>query len=218
MRTERTMKMIKRLLVCLMIAGMLWVWPIHPFREVGSVRSGNDGHMLTEPLEVGESLTQHFRPADNNIIQMEFVLAFDDAAPRTGELLFELLDRDGNALYTEQMDYAQIADDCRYCGPIVNQRVKQGGRYAYRITNLSVTENLPCGLYTTDKTMTGLKKGTLETPKETIEGELVTRITANKALTAENTLAIWGCMGMVTFGVLEALERYERRQKSTKTN
>ncbi|MCM1112981.1 MAG: hypothetical protein NC399_06970 [Muribaculum sp.] len=208
------MKTVKRLMVCIMIAGMLWVWPIHPFREVGSVRSGDGGHLQTEPLAAGESLTQHFRAADNNIIQIEFVLTCDDAAPRTGELLFELLDRDGNALHTERMDYAQISD-YGYGGPLINRRVKKGGRYAYRITNVSVTENLPCGVYTTDKTMTGLKKGTLETPGETIEGELLTRITANKALTAENTLGIWGCMGMVAFGVLEALERYGRRREGT---
>lgn len=206
------MKTAKRVILCIMIAGMLWVWPIHPFREVGSVRSGDGGHLLTEPLNIGESLVQHFRAADNNIIQIEFVLSCDDTAPQAGELLFELLDRDGNVLLAESMDYAQI-QDYSYGGPVVNQRVKRWGQYAYRITNVSVVENPPRGVYTEDPAMTGLKKGTLDAPGRTVGGELLTRITANKALTAENTLAIWGCMGMVIFGVCEVLERYGKRKQ-----
>lgn len=205
------MRILKGLLIMMIVAAMLWVWPVHPFREVDSVRSGDEGHTLTKPIGIGESVTQYFAARDNNIIQIEFVMSCDDAQLRTGEFLFELLDGDGEAIFMQNLDYAGIFD-YRYGGSVVNVRVKKGRQYAYRLTNLSVSENPPCGVYTTDHTMYCLDQGTLEIAGQAVEGELLTRITTYRPLTAKNTVAIWGCICMVGFMLYEVLVRIERRR------
>lgn len=204
------MRVLKRAILVIMLAAMLFVWPIHPFREVGTVRSGDEGHALTTPIGMGECISQRFAAADNNIIQIEFVLSCDDTQPRSGELLFELLDGDGEAVYAETLDYAGVPD-YSYGGPVVNVRVRKGRPYTLRLTNLSVSENLPCGVYTTDASGYCLKKGVLEAAGQQIEGELLTRITSNRPITAENTVAVWGCIGMVGFGLYEVFARREKR-------
>jgi hypothetical protein len=205
----------KILIILVTAACMLMVWPIRPFREVGSVRSGDEGHSVTEPLEEGESITQTFKAADDNIIQLEYVLTYDETMPREGELLFELLDKTGNVLYEEKVDYGQVPN-YSYNGSVLNLKLKKGRMYSYRVTNLSVTVNQPCGVYTTDKTMYGIKKGSLNVAGENVEGELLTRITANKPLTAENTLAVWGCIGIVGFSVYELLNRIPEKNVKKK--
>jgi hypothetical protein len=209
------MRAAKILIIMVMVASMLVVWPIRPFREVGSVRSGDEGHSIAEPLEEGESITQTFKAADNNIIQLEYVLTYDETMPREGELLFELLDKEGNVLYEETVDYGQVPN-YSYNGSILNLKLKKGRMYSYRLTNLSVTDNKPCGVYTTDKTMYGIKKGSLNVAGENVEGELLTRITANKPLTAENTLAVWGCIGLVGFSAYELLDRIQEKNVKQK--
>lgn len=205
------MRGLKTATLVMILAAMLWVWPIHPFREVGSVRSGDEGHSRTAPLKVGESVTQYFTAEDDNIIQIEFVLSYDDTLPREGELLFELLDPKGDAVYETVLDYAGIAD-YSYGGPAVNVRVRRGKRYAYRLTNESILANEPCGVYTTEDRMRCLKKGRMEAGGAEIDGELLTRVTSNKPLTAANTAAIWGCIGMVGFSLYEALSRREKSE------
>ena len=210
------MRVAKISVIVITVAAMLWVWPVHPFREVDSVRSGDEGHALTVPVGIGESITQYFMAGDNNIIQIEFVVSCDDGLSQAGEMLFELLDRNGSAIYTETLDYAEVPD-YGYGGPAVNMRVKKGRQYAYRLTNLSIEENMPCGVYTTDETMRCLKKASLEFGGQRMEGELLTRITTNRPLTAENTLAIWGCIGMAGFGLYEVLVRLEKRREGRMT-
>ncbi len=205
------MRALKILVIVMTFAAMLFVWPIHPFREVGNVRSGDEGHARTNPIGEGESISQRFAAADNNIIQIEFVLSCDDMQPRSGELLFELLDRDGEAVYAETLDYAGVPD-YSYGGPVVNVRVRKGRPYTVRLTNLNVSENQPCAVYTTDVSGYCLKKGALEVAGEPVEGEWLTRITTNRPITAENTLAIWGCIGMVGFDIYEVLVRREKRR------
>lgn len=209
------MKGFKIAVIVMTFAAMLIVWPIHPFREAASVRSGDEGHERTGPIGVGESISQRFQAVDNNIIQIEFVLSCDDTLPQSGELLFELLDEDGNAVCTETIDYAEVPD-YSYSGPMVNRMVKKGKSYTCRLTNLSVWENPPCGVYTTDAGGYCLKKGALEAAGVPIEGEWLTRITSNSPVTAENTVAIWGCIGMVGFGIYEALVRMEKRRAARK--
>lgn len=204
------MKIAKRLLVLLIVASMLWVWPVHPFREVESVHSGDVGHKLSKPLQVNESAIQYFKAPDNNLIQLEFVVDFDERYPREGQLYFELLDSEGQAVFTETLDYAQIPD-YKYYGPVINVRLKRGRQYAYRITNLNVTENQPSVVYLEKEKLFCLKKGSLEVAGEAVWGEFLTRITTNKPLDAANTLAIWGCIGMVGFGLYEVLCRMETR-------
>lgn len=205
------MKIVKRLLVLLIVACMLWIWPIHPFKEVGSVRSGDEGHAFTEPLAVGESITQSFKAADNNLIQLEFVVDYDANQPRQGTLYFELLDKQENVLFAQALDYAQLPA-YKYSGPVINVRLKKGKQYTYRLTNLDITENMPRGVYTTRSAGYGLKKGILKASGAELSGELLTRITANKPLPMYDTLAIWGAIGMIGFGVYEVLSRIEHKQ------
>ncbi len=205
------MRALKTLVIVMTFAAMLFVWPIHPFREVGTVRSGDEEHARTNPIGLGESVSQRFTAADNNIIQIEFVLSYDDMHSRSGELLFELLDRDGGAVYTETLDYAGVPD-YSYSGPVVNVRVKKRAPYTIRLTNLNVSENPPCAVYTTDVSGYCLKKGALEIAGEPVEGEWLTRITANQPITAENTLAVWGCIGIVGFSIYEVIVRREKRR------
>lgn len=203
------MKILKRLLIFFVAACMLWVWPVHPFREVVALRSGDEGHEISKPLGVNESVTQYFKAPDNNLIQLEFVIDFDERYPKSGEVYFELLDSNGNAVFAETMDYGQMPD-YKYNGPVINVRMKRGQRYAYRLTNLNVTENMPCVVYTVKDTRYCLKKGMLEIAGEEVSGEFLTRITTNKPLDAGNTLAIWGCIGMVGFLVYELLGSLEK--------
>ena len=205
------MKILKKLLVLLVIACMLWVGPVHPFRRVDYAHTGNEEHEITRPLEVNESITQYFRATDNNLIQLEFAVDFDERYPKEGQLYFELLDFGGNVIYEEVLDYGQMPD-YKYNGPIINVRLQKGREYAYRLTNLNVTENMPCGVYTTDSTMCSLRKGRIVFDGKTMDGELLTKITSNKPLAANNVLAIWGCIGMVGFLVYEVLARMEKMQ------
>lgn len=203
------MKIVKRLLVLFIVACMLWVWPVHPFREVESVHSGNEGHEISKPLQVNESAVQYFKAPDNNLIQLEFAVDFDERYPKEGQLYFELLDSKGEAVFAETMDYAQMPD-YKYNGPVINVRLKKGRQYAYRITNLNVTENMPCVVYTVKENLYCLKKGSLEIAGEAVQGEFLTRITTNKPLDGANTLAIWGCIGMIGFLAYEVLGRIEK--------
>jgi hypothetical protein len=118
-------------------------------------------------------------------------------------------------LYEETVDYGQVPN-YSYNGSVLNLKLKKGRMYSYRLTNLSVTDNKPCGVYTTDKTMYGIKKGSLNVAGENVEGELLTRITANKPLTAENTLAVWGCIGLVGFSAYELLDRIQEKNVKQK--
>lgn len=208
------MKIIKRLYILLIVACMLWVWPIHPFKEVGSVRSGDEGHAFTEPLAVGEALTQSFRATDNNLIQLEFVMDYDAAKSRQGTLYFELLDAKGKVLFAQHLDYGQMPA-YKYSGPVINVRLKKGKQYSYRITNLDITENMPRGVYTTQSAAYGLKKGVLYVGGQEVDGELLTRITANKPLPIYDTLAIWGAIGLVGFGGYEVLKAMTKRKEES---
>lgn len=203
------MKAARVLIILVTVAAMLFVWPIHPFREVTSDRSGDEGHVMGRPLQVGESIVQYFRMPADNIIQLEFVLSVEEDQPRNGELLFEFMDEDGKVLYEETLDYAQVPD-YSYSGVVLNLRTRWGGMYAYRLTNLSITENQPGGLYTAQKDMRLLRKGTLDYAGERLDGELLTRLRINSPISAENTLAIWGCIAMIGFGCRELLLRWKR--------
>lgn len=207
------MKIIKRLLIALIVACMLWVWPVHPFREVVSVNSGNEGHEISKPLLVNESAVQYFKAPDNNLIQLEFAVDFDERYPKEGQLYFELLDSKGEAVFAETLDYGTMPD-YKYNGPVINVRLKKGKQYAYRITNLNVTENMPCVVYIVKEPLYCLKRGSLEIAGETVQGEFLTRITTNKPLNAANTLAIWGCIGMVGFGAYEILAWIEKNREN----
>lgn len=198
------------------IAAMLLVWPVHPFREVVSVRSGDEGHEVTKPLEIGESMNQYFRAPDDNLIQLEYVLTCEDGQPQEGELLFEFLDDKGTVLYEQVLDYGDIPD-YGYGGVILNLKVKKGRIYAYRLTNISITENMPCGVYTADPDMQCLKKGRYELAGEEQNGELLTRLTTNSPITAENTIAIWGCISMIGFTVYEAFSMPQKKERKRET-
>lgn len=203
---------LKWLTMILTLLVMLCVWPIHPFREITSVRSGDEGHEITAPIVVGESLTQYFKATDNNITSLEYVLTCDENLPMSGMLLFQILDEKENVLFEQTLDYRQVPD-YSYSGVAVNLPVKKGRMYAYRITNLDVTENMPCGVYTKLASMACLSKGQLMLGEETLQGEWLTRITSNSPLSMENTLAIWGCLGMVGFAVCELIDRIKLGEK-----
>ena len=108
--------------VVLTLALMLFVWPLHPFKELASVRSGDDGHVITAPLKMGESITQSFLSPQDNIVQLEFVLTCEEEQPRGGELLFEFLGTDGSVLYQQVYQYNEIPD-YGYGGPVLNEAI-----------------------------------------------------------------------------------------------
>lgn len=209
------MKKIKALLVLVSVACMLWVGPVHPIREVGADHTGNDGHEITRPLEVNESITQYFRATDNNLIQLEFAVDFDERYPKEGQLRFELLDSEENVLFVGDLDYGAMPD-YKYNGPIINVRLKKGREYSYRLTNVDITDNKPCIVYTSDSESCSLKKGRLEFDGMITEGEILTKITSNKPLAVENRLAMCGCIGMIGFGVYEMLNRIEKKLAANK--
>ena len=211
------MKILKKLLVLFVAAVVLGMCIVHPFKEVDSVHTGNDAHQIMRPIGVNESITQHFRATDNNLIQLEFVVDFDERYPKEGQLHFELIDAKGNILFEEMLDYGTMPD-YKYNGPIINVRLKKGREYAYRITNVNITENMPCGVYTVDPDMCRLKKGKIEFAGETIEGELLTQITANKPLKTDNTMAICGSVGMVGFLLYEILTGIEKKRNNAQKN
>ncbi len=209
------MKKLKALLVLVSAAGMLWVGPVHPFREVGYDHTGNDGHEITRPLEIGESITQYFRATDNNLIQLEFVVDYDERYVKTGQLKFELLDSGQNVVFAEDLDYGAMPD-YKYNGPVINVRLKKGQEYSYRLTNVNITENKPGIVYTSDSESCSLKKGRVEFDGTVTEGEILTKITSNKPLTVENRLALCGCIGMIGFGAYELLNRIEKKLSANK--
>lgn len=206
------MKLLKRLLVGMVFVGVLGICILHPFKEVSTVSTGNEEHQITGPIGIGENIVQHFRAADDNLIELKFAVDFDERYPKEGKLLFELMDAKGNVLSVEEMDYAQMPD-YKYIGAIINLPLDKGKMYAYRLTNVNITENLPCGIYTTDSEMCSLKKGKVEFAGETFEGELITQITSNKPLEADETMMICGCIGMVGFLLYEVLVCLEKRKE-----
>lgn len=205
------MKLLKRLLIALVLVGVLGVWILQPFKEVSSVNTGNEGHQITAPIGINESIVQHFKAVDNNLIELKFAVDFDERYPKEGELLFELIDANGNVLSVEKMDYAQVPD-YKYIGAIINLPLDKGEMYAYRITNVDITENLPCAIYTTDPEMCRLKKGEVEFAGGSFAGELLTQITSNKPLETDETMMICGCIGMVGFLLYEVLVCLEKRK------
>lgn len=207
------MKALRMCIIIIMAAVMLVVWPIHPIREVGSTRSGDEGHVVSEPLEVGMSAVQKFKATDNNVIALDFVMTYDDSLPVDGELLFEFMDEEGTVLQSQRISCGQIPDYA-YCTVILNLRLQRGKMYQYRLSNLSVAENKLCLVYTSDRKMYGLTKGALTVGGKSVEGEALTRIESNRPLNAESTLAIWGGIGLVGFTLCELTFIPERRRGS----
>ena len=197
--------MLWKIMVLVVMAGaMLFVWPVHPLREVTTRRSGDEGHLITEPLQIGESLTQYFRMPADNVIQLEFVLTGEEDGFGDGQLLFEFLDPQGNVLQEQLLDCAQLPD-YSYTGVVVNLRTRRGAEYAYRLTNVSVAEAAPCGVWVADPAMQVLQKARLVDAQGAHDGELLTRLTTNSPVPLANSMALWGCIALVGFSCIELL-------------
>lgn len=202
------MRSVKHLLSALILGAILFVGVIHPVREVDTWTSGDVDYGETACLQKGQSVTQYFKAFDNNLIMLEFALSFDEYIPREGNFLFEFVDPDEEVLYSEVYDYAEFPH-YTYTGPIMNLPLKKGSRYGYRITNLNIEDNLPRAIYIAEEKEVTLPRARYVLEGVETEGELITRITSNMPVSAENTLALCGCIGLMGFllyGVLTLVE------------
>lgn len=206
------MKQIRIAVILLTVAAMLISWPICPIRQVQEKWSGYTGYTVSEPLAAGEQAVQRFRASDNNMISLEFVVDYDDAAERSGHLLFELLDADEEVLYSEMLDYGTLPS-YTYTGAEVGQELKWGKMYSYRLTNIDITVNQPCIVYTVDAGSKFLWSDKLTVGGMEIDGEALTRITANSPLPWADRLSIWGCIGVVGFSISELLGRLTKTKQ-----
>lgn len=214
------MKVMRIAILTITLACMLAVWPVCAVLRDTENRSGDSSHLFLEPLETGESVTQSFRPAVSRTEALDFVISYEEEQPREGELVFEFLDEEGRVLQKVPLQYAWIPN-YQYYSIYLGSRIKTSGVYQYRLTNVSVTENLPVPVYTADPEMfSGVGCG-MEVDGQAVEGELLTRYHWKQGLTMRNVLALWALLALAASAAWELLKVFDgirnRKNRRDKT-
>lgn len=202
--------------VCVaLVLEMVVLWPLCLVRESAENRAGDDAQEVTEELLQGMSFEQRFRAINRYLSTIDYVLGFDPAMSLEGEFLFELFDESGEMLYSTTYPY-NLTPDYRYCPIQVSQRLKKNGIYVFRLTNVSVTENAPCVVYTVDEDMYPINSCGMLFDGETVSGEALVRYTWSVPLQWKKVLMYWGITGIISCCVFE-LEEVRRIKHKVKT-
>ena len=178
-----------------MLVLMAAIWPCCLVRREVANYSGNSGHQYTEEMQVGMSVTQRFRAEHFVLKSVEYVLKFDAALPLKGEFLFELLDEEGNVLCSHKKPY-NITPEYTYCDIQLNRFVVKNRVYQFRLTNLSVEENLPCLVYSGEEDMHAVNNCGMKWNGQDVEGEALTRYTWEVPLKLHTVMVYWGILGI----------------------
>lgn len=206
------MKVMRIAVLIVTLTAMLAIWPFCVILRDTEKRSGDVSHECLEPLEVGESIVQSFQPAAKRIDSLDVVFYYEEGTPRKGEILFELLDEEGQILQQTSLQYEWIPG-YRYFNIYVGKKLDTSKIYQYRITNVSVTENLPVLMYTKDPEMySGVSCG-LEVNGEPAEGELLTRYQWKQSLTVRNIIALWAVFALAASMAWELLNLWSQAVK-----
>lgn len=204
------MKKYEKCILIIMIAIFLLFWPIGIYRVESSERSGDFYHAETPMLEVGMTMTQKFTAMHNHVKTIEFALDFDEEQDRVGELLFLVSDKKGNILYQETIPYDAVAKYTYY--PVeVDLHIKLFHTYEYSITNLTIEDNQPRGIYTASRRMHVLPNRKYYCGDEIMMGQALTRYTWIKPLPFCDLLAVAGCIGCAGFTLMEIIKNSGRR-------
>lgn len=208
---------IQKVVVVLLIIGMTVIWPFCLVRETVGNRAGDDEQAHTEELQVGMYVEQNFRAEHRFLETIDYVLGFDPESPLEGEFLFELFDEQGSLLYSTNYPY-NLTPDYRYCDIEVGQRLHKDGIYRYRLTNLSVTQNVPFVVYSVDESMYTVNNCGMTFNGESIQGESMTRYTWSVPYPWRRIILYWGTMGIVVSCIyeLEEVRKAKKQKKSDK--
>lgn len=197
------------------------MWPLCLIRDEEENRSGDSGHYFTEELQTGMSFTQNFRAEESFLGAIDYALSFDATLPLEGKFLFELADSDGKVLYSQEYPF-NLTPDYSYCRIEVNQRLKKGEVYQYRLTNLDVAQNFPQVVYTQDAEMHAENNCGMTFNGEAFAGEALSQYTWEVPMDWWKILGYSGFMGIFVFTIYELEEmrmaRRKHRQKSDKEN
>lgn len=203
--------LLQRLIIIGLALAMAIFWPMCIVREDYENRSGDAGHESTEALEMGQTFMQTFYAEKSYLKSFEFVLGFDPELPLEGEFLVELLDEDGVVIHSTNYPY-NLVPDYRYCPIEINQWLKKGRTYQYRVTNVSVANNVPCVIYTQDSNAYAQRDGQMIFTDEIVQGEALSRYTWSVPLDWRKTLLYWGCMGIIACLAYELEEKRIRNK------
>ena len=196
---------VQRFLLILLCAIIVMIWPVCLVREEYTNRSGDEAFEETPPLQQGMTYTQKFYAEKNQLKSIGYVLAFDPEAPLKGAFWVELLDWEGNVVYSSEYPY-NLTPDYRYCDITIDLPMKKGGQYELRLTNLTVTENVPRVMYTADSAMYATNHCGMTFDGAVVAGESLVRYIWSVPLSWDQILMYWGIAGFVVFVLWELEE------------
>ena len=136
----------QKLILSVLFLAMIYFWPLCMVRETVDTCAADVGDQQMKPLEVGSSVTQYFTAVYPKCMNVGYVLGFDPEQPLLGDFLFEIMDEAGEVLYSSVVPF-NLTPDYRYSDVPAPVRLKKGEKYAYRLTNVSVRENVPQIIY-----------------------------------------------------------------------
>lgn len=203
-------KIIKGALLFFIAVCMLLVWPVSIVRREVSDRSG-DGYGVTEKLGQGMSFSQHFLPKESRLKSIDFVFTFEEELPREGEFLFEVLNEEGEAIYTGRIPYGVFINYNFYRVP-VDLKLNKNKIYTYRVSNTNVTENPPRVVYTEEPSMHVEEARGMLFQDLPVEGEAMTQFVWKAPLDFVSVLASWSFLAIGGFAALELADHFAKKK------
>lgn len=200
----------------IVIAGLTVIvatmWPLCIIRDDYSSRSGDGGHAFTEEMQQGMVFTQNFYAEKSYLEAVDYALEFDHTMPLEGKFLFELLDEKGKVLFSTEHPF-NLTPDYSYCSIEVGKRLKRGGLYQYRLTNVDVVQNLPKVIYTEEESMHAAINCGMTFGGSSVAGEALSRYHWKVPFDWKKTVSYGSFLGMFAFVIYELEEIRVARKK-----
>ena len=210
---------LQKLIILIMIAAMIVIWPLCLFRKEVANRSGDSGHALTEEMQVGMTVIQRFRAEEMFLKSVEYVLDFDATLPLEGEFLFELLDEEGKVLHSQTKPF-NLTPDYAYCDIQINKYVLKNKIYQFRLTNLNIKENVPRLVCSIEEDMHAENNCGMKWNGQDFDGEALTMYTWTAPLDFQKVLVLYGMIGITGCvlyefaGILSERKNAKEKQES----
>lgn len=205
-------RVVQKIILLVMTALMLFVWPLCGVRRETEQRSGDSAHELTEEIKPGSSLTQTFRASESVLKGLDFALTFQESLPREGSLLFRLSDEKGRLVHQEKIPYEQLGN-YTYFTVKVNKRIRKNALYQYELLNEDIESNLPRAVYTVEQQMHAAPNCGFFLDGVQADGEALTRYHWMAPLNYKNVFSIWAFLGITGFTLFEAAGDGRKKQE-----
>lgn len=203
----------QKLVLLLMVAGMLLVWPVCIVRTEYTRTVEHEIYETTDKMATGAVLTQNFYAEESVLWAIDLVIDYDETLPTEGIFRIEIVDENGELQYEGLFPY-YLVEDYTFYRILTELHLKKGDTYQYRLTNLDIAENLPRIAYTCKEQEDGRAYQTLMLDNTVIEGESFARYVWKAPYSPLNVLAVWSCLGLGGFFLWELLEQCKKKRNT----